>query len=72
MISIIIIHGTGGSPNSNWFPWLKSELEKLGHTVFAPKFPTPEKQSLENWLKVFKKYEQYLDFLYHPVYSEPQ
>ena len=61
MTNIIIIHGTEGSPNGNWFPWLKSELEKLGHRVFVPKFPTPENQSLENWLKTFKNYEQYLD-----------
>ena len=61
MTNIIIIHGTGGNPSSNWFPWLKSELEKLNCRVFVPKFPTPENQSLENWLKVFKDYEQYLD-----------
>ncbi|OGM34824.1 hypothetical protein A3D84_03075 [Candidatus Woesebacteria bacterium RIFCSPHIGHO2_02_FULL_42_20] len=61
MTNIIIIHDTGGNPNGNWFPWLKSELEKLDCRVFVPKFPTPENQSLENWLKVFKAYEQYLD-----------
>ena len=61
MTNIIIIHGTGGNPNGNWFPWLKSELEKSDCRVFVPKFPTPENQSLENWLNVFKDYEQYLD-----------
>ncbi|MEX0932912.1 MAG: alpha/beta hydrolase [Candidatus Pacearchaeota archaeon] len=61
MTNIIIIHGTGGNPNGNWFPWLKSELEKIDCRVFVPKFPLQENQSLENWLKVFKDYEQYLD-----------
>ena len=61
MTNVFIIHGAYGHPNENWFPWLKSELEKLGCKVFVPKFPTPENQSLENWLKVFKDYKQYLN-----------
>lgn len=58
MTKIFIIHGTEGSPEVNWFPWLKQELEKLGHTVFVPEFPTPENQSLDNWLKFFGGYEK--------------
>ncbi len=60
MSTIFIIHGTGGSPQENWFPWLKLELEQQGHRVVVPAFPTPEKQSLKNWRDVFRKYEQYL------------
>ncbi|MBU0907835.1 MAG: alpha/beta hydrolase [Nanoarchaeota archaeon] len=61
MTNVIIVHGTGGSPEGNWFPWLKSELEKLNCKVFVPKFPTPENQSIDSWLDVFKDYQRYLD-----------
>jgi uncharacterized protein len=61
MISIFVIHGAYGNPEENWFPWLKFELEKLNNRVFVPKFPTPENQSLENWLKVFDEYKENLN-----------
>jgi uncharacterized protein len=55
-----ILHGSYGSPKENWIPWLKKKLEKLEWEVLTPKFPTPQNQSLDSWLKVFKKYERYL------------
>ncbi len=61
MANVFIIHGAYGNPEENWFPWLKSELEKLDCKVLVPKFPTPENQSLQNWLNVFKDYKQYWD-----------
>lgn len=60
MTDVFIIHGTGGSPEDNWFPWLKNELLKSGCRVFVPKFPTPEGQSLQNWREVFRMYRRLL------------
>lgn len=69
MYNAFLIHGTGSTSKSNWFPWLKKELERIGIGTVAPDFPigkgegkesegTPEKaQSLPNWLAAFKKYE---------------
>ena len=48
-LRVLIIHGTKGSPEGNWFPWLRAALEKDGHDVRVPRFPTPEGQSFESW-----------------------
>jgi len=61
MVNVFLIHGSYGNPENNWFPWLKEELEKLNHKVLIPIFPTPEHQSLTNWLNVFKEYEPQID-----------
>lgn len=60
MANIFIIHGAKGDPEENWFPWLRGKLELLGHQVFVPQFPTPENQTLFNWLSVLESYKQYL------------
>lgn len=57
MKNVFIFHGAYGNPSENWFPWLKTELEKQGIEVIVPKFPTPENQNLENWLNVFNQYK---------------
>ncbi|MCL2037924.1 alpha/beta hydrolase [Candidatus Saccharibacteria bacterium] len=58
-MKVVILHGTSGSPEGNWFPWLKRELENLGHEVFVPKFPTPENQSVDNWCKALREQTQF-------------
>jgi predicted alpha/beta hydrolase family esterase len=61
MQNIFIFHGVGGSPEENWFPWLKKELSERGYNVIVPQFPTPEGQTLENWLKVLDKYHEFIN-----------
>ncbi len=51
----LIVHGSYGHPQENWFPWLKAELEKEGHTADVPAFPTPEGQTWNNWYPMAKE-----------------
>lgn len=67
MRTIFIIHGSYGDPKENWFPWLKSELEKLGHHVILPQFPIPETQDiaygghqLSAWIDTFDEYKKFI------------
>ena len=46
MKTTIILHGTIGSPDGNWFQWLKTELESKGLSVWLPQLPHPEQPSL--------------------------
>ncbi len=63
MKNAIVIHGTEGSPEKNWFPWLSNELAKIDYNVFVPQFPSPPKipAKIAEWFEVFKNYEQYLN-----------
>ncbi|MBI4173467.1 MAG: serine hydrolase family protein [Candidatus Aenigmarchaeota archaeon] len=60
MANAIIIHGSWGSPQENWFPWLKAELGKLGYAVQVPQFPTPGGQRLDNWLDVLAGLDRHI------------
>ncbi|MDL2341653.1 MAG: alpha/beta hydrolase [Patescibacteria group bacterium] len=50
MKRVIIVHGYTGYPDKNWFPWLKSELEKLGVKVYVPAMPNTDAPQLIEWL----------------------
>ena len=56
--TIFIVHGSFGSPDENWIPWLKKQLVEKGYEVVVPTFPTPEKQSLDNWMEAFLPYKE--------------
>ena len=49
MKSAVILHGTLGSPDGNWFKWLKSELEIKELQVWLPVLPHAEQPSLKEW-----------------------
>lgn len=61
MANFIFIHSTAGNPDELFHPWLRRQLEKKGHKVYAPFFPTPIGQTLENWLREFEPYWKYVN-----------
>lgn len=53
----LLIHGSFGSPFSNWIPYLRKEIEKRNLSVYTPDFPSGvEFQNYENWSNLLKIY----------------
>lgn len=46
----VIVHGWGNTPEDNWFPWLKQQLEDRGWAVVAPAMPDTEYPRIEPWV----------------------
>jgi len=51
MKTAVIIHGWGGYPEGNWFPWLKAHLEQRGYAVLVPAMPNTDAPDSEEWLQ---------------------
>lgn len=57
MSNYMLVHGSFGSPFVNWFPYLRSEIEKRNLVVYTPDFPTGVGyQNYDNWSKVLESY----------------
>lgn len=55
MQKIFIIHGWGGSPSANWFPWMKAELEKRNIAIEVLAMPNTDSPQLKEWLAFMSK-----------------
>lgn len=47
---VFLIHGWGGGPDKDWFPWAKTELENKGYDVIPPLMPDTDTPVIEAWV----------------------
>ena len=55
MKRIVLVHGWGGGPSADWFPWLIDELKKRNFDVIAPQLPDTDNPRIENWVPALTK-----------------
>ncbi len=55
MKRIVLVHGWGGGPNGDWFPWLTEELQKTNLEIIAPQLPGTYNPRIENWVPTLAK-----------------
>lgn len=51
----IIVHRQDGNQKSDWYPWLKKELEKRKWKVIIPKMPNTSEPKIYSWVNYLKK-----------------
>ena len=52
---VFIVHRWYGSPDADWYPWLKKELENEGFKVSVPLMPNPDAPEIQSWVETLRK-----------------
>lgn len=52
---VVIVQSYTGKPDTNWYPWLKEQLQVRGVETTVPKMPNTKAPKLKSWLTALKK-----------------
>lgn len=55
MPKVYMIHGWGGSPETDWFIWLRKQLEEKGVEVIIPEMPNTNHPKIDAWVDKLKE-----------------
>ncbi len=55
MTRVIVVHRWGGTPETDWYPWLKREVESLGGECLVLTMPNPNNPRLKEWVSTLKE-----------------
>jgi hypothetical protein len=47
---VVIVHGWGATPDSDWHPWLKRMLIERGFEVIVPQMPDSDNPHINTWV----------------------
>lgn len=71
MHKVIIVHRWGGTPENDWYSWLKNKLEKKGYDVVVPAMPNTNEPDITVWVnhlrEVAGKPNQQTHFVGHSI-----
>lgn len=55
MKRVFLIHGWEGTPEKDWFSWIKKELQQKGFAVTAPTMPDSMNPKMDAWVSHLAK-----------------
>ena len=61
MRRVIIVHRWDATPQSDWYPWLKKELERKGYKVLVPRMPRTDVPKIKLWVSHLRNVVETLD-----------
>lgn len=55
MTRVIVVHRWGGTPETDWYPWLKREVESRGGECLILEMPDPNTPKIKEWVSTLKQ-----------------